>query len=193
MLENAIIKGGFFYGYGRISMNKKKKRLIMRTAILSILAAALVYTLYANFTKDHYEIKKGSEAPNFALVDIEGNKHTLSDYKGQGIFLNFWGTWCKPCEYEMPYMNNQYQKYKDQGVQILAVNVNESALAVQNFVDRHELTFPVMIDKGEVQSAYGVGNLPATLLIDKNGEVIDIITGSMSEQTIQKHMERIKP
>lgn len=176
-------------------MNKKKRRLIMRTIILAILALALVYTLYANFTKDSNEtIKKGDTAPDFALVDLEGNKHKLSDYKGQGIFLNFWATWCKPCEYEMPYMENQYQHYKDQGVQILAVNVDESTLAVEKFVKRHNLTFPVAIDKGsQVLAAYGVDPLPTTFLIDKEGKVVDVLSGSLSETAIQQHMESIKP
>ncbi|AZV44182.1 MULTISPECIES: thiol-disulfide oxidoreductase ResA [Peribacillus] len=176
-------------------MDKKKRRLMMRTVILVLLGAALVYALYTNFTKDTAnQIQMGSEAPNFVLTDMDGNEHKLSDYRGQGVLLNFWGTWCKPCEYEMPYMENQYHAYKDQGVQILAVNVGESNYAVNNFVSRHNLSFPVMIDKGqEVQVAYRVDPLPVTFLIDKEGKVIDRITGSLTEAKIQQHMERIKP
>ncbi|WP_163101043.1 thiol-disulfide oxidoreductase ResA [Peribacillus alkalitolerans] len=173
----------------------KKKRLIMRTIILILLGAALAYTLYANFTKEKDEaVKLNSPAPDFVLNDMEGNKHKLSDYKGQGVFLNFWGTWCKPCEKEMPFMNNQYQKYKDQGVQILAVNVGESEFAVKSFVNDFDLTFPVLIDKkSQVQNAYGVNPLPVTFLIDKDGKVIDSITGTLTEKDIRDLMERIKP
>ena len=79
-------------------------------------------------------------------------------------------------------------------MQILAVNVGESNYAVNNFVSRHNLSFPVMIDKGqEVQVAYRVDPLPVTFLIDKEGKVIDRITGSLTEAKIQQHMERIKP
>ena len=78
---------------------------------------------------------------------MNGEEHKLSDYRGQGVFLNFWGTWCKPCENEMPYMEKQYQTYKNQGIHILAVNVGESDYAVNSFVAKHHLTFPVMIDK----------------------------------------------
>jgi peroxiredoxin len=179
--------GGFCMG--------KKRRLIMRAAILAILGAAIIYTLYANFMKEKNEtVKINSEAPDFVLTDLEGNKHKLSDYKGQGVFLNFWGTWCKPCEKEMPYMDNQYKVYKDQGVQILAVNVGESKFAVNNFVQKHHLSFPILIDsKSQVQNAYSVGPLPVTFLIDKNGKVIDSLTGTLTEKMIQEHMERIKP
>ncbi|MFE4705761.1 thiol-disulfide oxidoreductase ResA [Peribacillus simplex] len=176
-------------------MDKKKRRLISRTIILLLLGAALVFALYTNFTKDKNEsLRKGSDAPNFVLTDMEGKEHKLSDYKGKGVFLNFWGTYCKPCEYEMPYMDNQYKNFKDQGVEILAVNVGESDYAVNNFITKHDLTFPVMIDKGrEVENAYRVDILPVTFLVDKEGKVIDIITGALTEESIQKHMERIKP
>lgn len=163
--------------------------------ILFLLGAALVFTLYTNLTKDkNDQLQIGSKAPNFVLTDMNGNQHKLSDYKGKGVFLNFWGTWCKPCEYEMPYMEKQYQVYKDQGVQILAVNVGESKYAVNHFVSKHHLSFPVMIDKGEeVGSAYHVDPLPVTFLIDKDGKIIDRLTGSLSEENIQQQMERIKP
>ncbi|WHY54958.1 thiol-disulfide oxidoreductase ResA [Peribacillus simplex] len=176
-------------------MDKKKRRLISRTIILLLLGAALVFALYTNFTKDKNEsLRKGSDAPNFVLTDMEGKEHKLSDYKGKGVFLNFWGTYCKPCEYEMPYMDNQYKNFKEQGVEILAVNVGESDYAVNNFITKHDLTFPVMIDKGrEVENAYRVDILPVTFLVDKEGKVIDIITGALTEESIQKHMERIKP
>ncbi|PWW30408.1 peroxiredoxin [Cytobacillus oceanisediminis] len=173
----------------------KKKRLVIRTVILLVLGAAVAYTLYANFTKDQVQkVAVGEKAPDFVLTDMDGEKHRLSDYEGQGVFLNFWGTWCKPCEKEMPYMNNQYKQFKDQGVQVLAVNVGETDLAVNKFSDRYNLSFPIVTDKdGQVQSAYGINPLPATFLIDKEGKVIKYITGEMTEATIKDYMEQIKP
>ncbi|MFP7297793.1 thiol-disulfide oxidoreductase ResA [Neobacillus niacini] len=173
----------------------KKRRLLMRTLILLVLGAAVVYTLYANLTKDDIQkVAVGEEAPDFVLVDMDGKKHQLSDYKGQGVFLNFWGTWCKPCEREFPYINNQYNHYKEQGVQVLAVNISESDLAVNQFADRHKLDFPIVIDKdGQVQTAYNIGTLPATFLIDKNGKVVKYHTGQLLESTVREYMEKIKP
>ena len=175
-------------------MGKKQQRLIMRTSILVILGVALAYTLYANFTKDNKAVAKNQQAPDFVLTDLEGEKHALSDYEGQGVFLNFWGTWCKPCEKEMPYMNNQYEVYKDQGVQILAVNVGEQQLVVENFTEEYGLDFPVLIDKGRaVESAYDVYKLPVTFLVDKDGKVVDVIEQGLTEEMIKQHMEAIKP
>ncbi len=176
-------------------MGRKKRRLIMRTVILSVLILALAFTLYANWSKDENKaVEKGDSAPDFVLTDLEGNEHRLSDYRGQGVFLNFWGTWCKPCEKEMPYMNSQYAHYKEEGVQILAVNVGETELSVENFTNKYGLDFPVMIDKTEqVRLSYGVDPLPTTILIDKEGKIVDELVFGMNEKMIQSQLERIKP
>ncbi len=173
----------------------KKRRLVMRSVILFILVAAVVYTLYANFTKDHRQkVATGDLAPDFVLTDLQGNKHRLSDYRGQGVFLNFWGTWCPPCKKEMPYINNQYQQFKDKGVQVLSVDIQESKLSVNQYADRYRLEFPIMIDTDkEVMNAYGIDPLPATFLIDKNGKVVQYHTGEMTENMVREFMEKIKP
>ncbi|PLR99792.1 thiol-disulfide oxidoreductase ResA [Bacillus sp. T33-2] len=173
----------------------KQKRLITRTVILLILAAAVGYALYSNLTKDDVQkVELNEKAPDFALEDMNGTKHRLSDYEGQGVFLNFWATWCKPCEREMPYIDNQYKQFKDQGVQVLAVDVGESRLAVSKFVERHGLGFPILIDADEqVRQAYGVNPLPITFLIDKEGKVVKIHTGELTEERVQDFMEQIKP
>ncbi len=81
----------------------KKRRLWIRTAILSLLAVAVGFSLYANFTKgDVQKVEIGEKAPDFKLVDLNGEKHRLSDYEGQGVFLNFWGTFCKPWKKNFP-------------------------------------------------------------------------------------------
>jgi peroxiredoxin len=181
-------------GLGGIFLTKQRRKW-MRILVLALLAGAVVYVLFSSLTLGKEKTLKINEtAPNFALTDLDGVKHVLDDYKGQGVFLNFWGTWCKPCEYEMPYMQSQYEVFKDKGVQVLAVNVNESDFVVKNFVERHDLTFPVVIDKdNQVQHQYLIGSLPATFLIDKNGKVVDSTTGSLTEEKIQKMMEKIQP
>ncbi|WP_409270513.1 thiol-disulfide oxidoreductase ResA [Neobacillus sp. SCS-31] len=173
----------------------KKRRLAMRTAILVLLVAAVAYTLYANFTKEERtRAKTGEIAPDFVLTDLEGNQHRLSDYKGQGVFLNFWGTWCKPCEKEMPYINNQYKQFKDRGVEVLAVNIGESNLAVSSFSEKYGLTFPIPLDKdSQVMNAYGVGPLPATFLVDKEGKIVKYHTGQLTEHMVKQYMESIEP
>lgn len=174
---------------------RKKKRLVIRISILTVLIAAVAYTLYSTLTDDEKMlVKAGDKAPDFVLTDLDGQQHRLSDYEGQGVFLNFWGTWCKPCEKEMPYMENQYHEFKDQGVQTIAVNVGESDFQVRNFAEEYNLSFPVVRDaQRDVYDAYSIGTLPTTLLISPEGEVVEVVKGELTEETIASYMEQIKP
>ncbi len=174
---------------------RKKRRLAIRTVILSVLVLSIASVLFLNGKTDERETAAvGQEAPDFVLQDLRGNEYRLSDYRGKGVFLNFWGTWCEPCKTEMPYMEKQYRKYKDQGVEILAVNVGETDLAIEKFAKQYQLSFPIVVDKsGEVQKAYGIYPLPATFLIDPEGKIVDYIEQPMTEEMIGDFMERIKP
>ena len=173
----------------------KQKRFILRTIILSVLVLAIVYTIYNNATKEKVEVLGiGDQAPDFTLLDLNGEEHRLSDYKGQGVFLNFWGTWCKPCAKEMPAMDRQYEIYKEQGVQILAVNIAQSDFEVERFASQYGLDFPIVIDKTKsVMEAYNIDPLPTTLLINPEGEIEQIVRGEMTEQDIAGFMEQIRP
>lgn len=178
-------------------MDKKKKRSITRGVVLIVLLAAIVYTVYTSATKEKVEVlQEGDKAPNFELVDLYESdlKHRLSDYEGKGVFLNFWGTWCEPCKREMPAMSNQYAIYKDQGVEMLAINIAQTEFEVKNFIEGLDVHFPVAIDPTkDVMTQYNVGNLPATILVNPEGEIEKIVTGEMSETQIAAYMESIKP
>lgn len=173
--------------------NKKQKRTIRRGLFLAIFAGIIVLSL-ALTPGQGKGLKVGDVAPNFELVDLDGKVHRLSDYKGQGVFLNFWGTWCAPCKREMPHMESQYQAFENQGVHMLAVNLKNSELEVEAFKNSYGLSFPIALDKTEaVKEAYKVKPLPTTVLIDKEGKVAQIITTEMSEEQIKQYLEMIKP
>ena len=165
----------------------------MRTLILTAIAVAVGLTLYFN-NKDHSVAQAGNATIDFSLEDLAGDKHQLSDYEGQGVMLNFWGTYCAPCEREMPYMESLYQEYSNKGVEILAVNVNEAPLAVNTFVNRYDLSFPILLDRGmDVTGAYGVRPLPTTILINESGMITKVHQGEMTETMIDEFLESIVP
>ena len=172
--------------------NKKRSRLIFRGAVLLLLASAILFSI---FSKDKVKVLAvGDKAPDFELVDTDGNVHRLSDFKGEGVFLNFWGTWCPPCKKEMPYIENQYKEFSEKGVHVLSVNIAESNLKVDTFRDQYGLTFPVVIDKTkDVRDLYNVVPLPTTFLINKDGVIQDIIKQEMSEEEIISLMESVLP
>ena len=178
-------------------MDKKKKRSITRGVILIVLLAAIVYTVYSSLTKDKINVLQVNDpAPDFELVDLYDSnlKHRLSEYKGKGVYLNFWGTWCEPCKEEMPAMSNQYAIYKEQGVEMLAINIAQTDFEVKKFIEGLNVDFPVAIDPNRsVMTAYNVGYLPATILINPEGKIEKIVTGELSEAQIASYMESIKP
>lgn len=172
--------------------NKKRSRLIFRGVVLLLLTAAILFSI---FSKEKVKVLAvGDKAPDFELVDLDGNKHRLSDYAGKGVFLNFWGTWCPPCKREMPYIEDQYQAFKEKGVHVLSVNIAESDLKVNTFRNEYDLTFPIVIDKNkDVKELYNILPLPTTMLIDKDGRITKVITAEMTEKEIISYMESIQP
>lgn len=181
---------------------KKKKRIrnrfIFRIIVLLILAGALVFALVTNFTKDKTVYGIGDQAPDFILEQINHNNEIeeirLSDYRGKGIMLNFWATYCKPCEAEMPYMEQLYPEYKDQGIEIIAVNLQEAELVVNRFVDRYDLTFPIPHDnRGSVRDLYQVGRIPSTYFIDPNGVIVEKVEGALTLELLEGYFKQILP
>jgi peroxiredoxin len=172
----------------------KRTRVVIRTGILLVLLGTLAYTLYQAVFASKEQVAAGSTAPTFALETVDGKEIELNDLKGKGVFLNFWGTWCEPCKKEFPYMASQYREFKDQGIEVIAVNVGESNLAVNNFRKSYGVNFPVAIDKDrQLLEAYDVDPLPTTFLINPEGKVVKVVTGSMTERMIYDYMNMIKP
>lgn len=176
-------------------MDKKKKRSLTRGIILAVLAVAIVYTVVTAVVQDKQEtLKVGAKAPDFQVVDLEGETFRLSDYKGEGVVLNFWGTWCAPCKREFPAMERQYKHFEQLGVNLIAINIEQTDLEVQAYVKNMGMTFPVAIDKTRsILNAYSVKPLPTTILINQEGIVERVITGEMTEAQIVAHFESIIP
>jgi len=128
----------------------------------------------------------GAPAPEIALRDLQGQEVRLSDLHGKIVLLNFWATWCKPCKEEMPAMQASYDKLRDQGFVVLAVNELEDTDKVIEHIRTHGHTFLVVMDHdNRVANQYGVVGLPASFLIDRQGIVREHIFGNlMTEQWI---------
>ena len=135
---------------------------------------------------------------DFTLVDQYGETHTLSDYKGQTVFLNFWATWCPPCKQEMPYIEELYQEYgyNKEDVVILGIAApnlgQESDIAhITNFLEENEYTFPVVMDEdGSMFQAYGLRSFPTTFMIDTNGNVFGYVPSALPKDTMINIIEQ---
>lgn len=193
--------GGMNVNLDDIRKKKKtriKKRFIFRTSILAILVAAIIFALVTNLTKDKTIYRVGDQAPDFRLEQI--NKYhqletiQLSDTHGKGVMLNFWATYCEPCEKEMPYMEKLYADYQEKGIEILAVNLGEAKLTVDRFIDKHDLTFPVLHDrKGQVTDLYKIGPIPTTYFIDPEGKIVEKVEGALTLDRLEGYFMEILP
>ncbi|HLQ73741.1 MAG TPA: thiol-disulfide oxidoreductase ResA [Bacillota bacterium] len=177
---------------------KKRKRLIFRSAILAVLIAAIVFALVTNAKDDKTIYKAGDEAPNFKLEQISKNNELetieLADFKGKGVMLNFWATYCPPCEAEMPYMEELYPEYKEKGVEIIAVSLDATELVVHRFIDKYDLTFPIPHDTtGKVMDLYKVGPIPSTFFIDSEGKIVDKVDGALTLEKLEGYLQEIEP
>ncbi|OHD26383.1 MAG: hypothetical protein A2064_04810 [Spirochaetes bacterium GWB1_66_5] len=120
----------------------------------------------------------------FELQDLKGKYIKLSGLKGKVVFLNFWATWCGPCRTEMPSMQRLYEQLKDQGLEILAVDLQEDKTRVQSFVKELGLTFTVLLDtKGTVGAQYTARAIPTTYLLDRQGFVFARTVGAREWDT----------
>jgi thiol-disulfide isomerase/thioredoxin len=157
-------------------------------AVLAVLTPGILYAdpIAADVAKAFADaglpVLKDSVRPiEFTLPLSEGGgEQKLSDLKGKVVFLNFWATWCGPCRVEMPSMETLYTAYKDQGLLVLAVNVQEQEKDVAAFMKNNKLTFPAALDKsGNVSTRYGVRAIPTTYIIGRDGRIISRISGSL--------------
>lgn len=133
----------------------------------------------------------GELAPEFTLVNMEGERVSLADYRGQVVVLNFWATWCPPCREEKPTMERLYQQFKDDGLVFLAINVEENGhQVVSEYLMNNSFSFPILLDgKAEVQGMYGVFRYPESYIIDRDGTVVEHIIGGrdwMESSTYRK-------
>ena len=129
-------------------------------------------------------------APDFTVLDMDGNSVQLSDYFGKPLIINFWATWCGPCKSELPAFNNMYEKYKDD-VNFLFVNLTdgsrETIEGVTQFMEDEGYTFPVYFDTTmEAATAYGAYSIPMTILIDDEGVPVHSQAGALPEDAIEQ-------
>lgn len=130
-------------------------------------------------------------APDFELKDLDGQNVRLSNFQGKPVLINFWATWCGPCRFEMPVIQSRYEKYQDE-FEILAVNFDEPAGEVQQFVDELEISFTILLDPGgKIQREYRVRGYPTTYLIDSEGLVRIQHIGFMNESQLDQYLSEI--
>ncbi|WP_070327117.1 redoxin domain-containing protein [Exiguobacterium aurantiacum] len=178
------------------AMAHKKKRSFWRLMIMTMVlfAGAVVIMQLIEQAGNDGRVEAGDDAPNFKLVSLDGATMVEREtYDGKGMLLNFWGTFCEPCEKEMPVVQDNYATLQNMGVDFWAVNVGETPLRVDNFINDLgvELDYPILMDtRSEVEKAYGIYNLPVTFVIDADGKVIEKYEGELTKEKLLELAEK---
>jgi thiol-disulfide isomerase/thioredoxin len=137
---------------------------------------------------------KGKPAPAFSLVDLDGKKVTLAQFKGHPVVVNFWATWCGPCKLEMPWFEQMNQKYKGQGLIILGLSqdTGTGVAEITKAAKKVGVTYPILQPDDSVPKLYGgVDYLPETFYVDSKGVIIEETAGAPTKDQIEADVKKL--
>lgn len=155
----------------------------------SILFVSFLFASRAGISGQNFQA-----APDFRISDLEGKTHTLNDYRGKILLINFWATWCPPCRAEIPDFVEVYAAEKDKGLAILGISVDDlPASELQNFVQRYKINYPVALATSEIINQFQPGEfIPTTIIIDKNGRIRHKHVGLLDKKTLLKYLNLLR-
>jgi cytochrome c biogenesis protein CcmG/thiol:disulfide interchange protein DsbE len=145
---------------------------------------------------------QGKPAPPFTLDDLSGNKHSLAEFKGRALAINFWATWCAPCKVETPWLIDLRNRYAAQGFEVLGISADDidrgdpqklsgEKQEIARFVQRMQMPYPVLIDGGSISDPYGgLDALPTTFFVNSNGIVVAAQMGMTSKDELERNIKK---
>lgn len=187
---------------------KSKKKLFVLAVVFVVLmagAAVLYNSLSENAESNIAESKEKGEtsangdesmAPDFVVYDSEGNEVRLSDMRGKPCVLNFWASWCGPCQSEMPDFDSKYRELGDE-INFMMVNLTdgqrETVETAEACIAENGYAFPIYFDShSEAAYAYSVDTIPATYFIDAEGRLVSYANGALSAESLEQGIDMIR-
>ncbi len=158
--------------------------------------AAMLALLIASCSRPSPKISGSSDrkvAPAFTLRDSSGAQVTLADYKGKVVLLNFWATWCGPCQVEIPWFVEFEQKYKDRNFAVLGVSFDDDGwISVRPYMAAHKINYRIMIGSDQLSQVYGgVDSLPTSFIIDRSGRIAATHVGLVDKRDYQDEILKL--
>ena len=157
----------------------------------SFILAVLIMAVLIGCTKRDVR-STGNVAPDFTLQDLSGKDIKLSDYKGKVVLLDFWATWCPPCRASIPGLEKIHKAYKDKGLVILAVSLDQGDWdSVKSFTTDYGITYIVLRGTEDVSEKYQVRTIPMLLVLDKEGRIQKRYLGFGNDQDLEDDIRSI--
>jgi peroxiredoxin len=129
---------------------------------------------------------------DLTLQDMNGHAVRLADYKGKIILLNVWATWCGPCQLEIPELIETYAKYKDQGVVVLGVSLDDTAQMLRDYAPKMQMNYPLLLMQDDFDAAYGpIFGVPVTFFIDRDGTITRRHFGPVSKEQVDREIKSL--
>lgn len=176
--------------------NKKDKALFLIIPGAGLIVMALIGVLLSlgpgknvgnsnSITFPPIEVNQA--APELTLNTLDGDQVSLENFRGDVVLLNNWATWCPPCRMEMPEFNAYYNKYKDQGFQVLAVEAGQPEQEVRTFVEENQLDFLILLDpENKSLEMFQNSSLPNSYVMDREGKLRLVWLGAINEATLEE-------
>ena len=176
-----------------VKQTRKTLPLILIGLGLILIAVSAFFILRDNPPQTDFStvpVKVNYRAPELTLTDTQGSVHSLSDYRGEVVLINLWATWCIPCKEEMPALQTFYNKNKDNGFVVIAINDGDSTPDVLQFAKDYDLIFPIWLDPTYIatEQAFKTMNLPSSFVIGRDGTVQLMWVGGISLALLEKHI-----
>lgn len=164
-----------------------------RKLFLSLLALAICGGVFlaarAKFRAQHSGLASQPLAPDFTLTDLSGKPLTLSSYRGKVVLLDFWATWCDSCRDEIPRFIALQDKYRDRGLEIIGVSMDDTPEPVREFQERFRMNYPVVMGSARIGELYGgILGLPVAFLIAGDGRIYARHFGATDTASLEKEI-----
>ncbi len=173
---------------------KSSRPLLWTGVAAAAIAAAILLVLIFGLHRDPRVIPSplvGGQAPEFSLPLFDGGTLATPVLRGRVVVINFWASWCFPaCYEEAPHLQRIWDRYRDRGVVVVGVNIQDQDRPARDFIARFEQTFPNGVDRlGKISIDYGVYGVPETFLIDRKGRIVHKYAGAVTEETLASEIE----
>ena len=169
--------------------------LLAGLGLIALIAVALILRSNQGVVIDPLDafilppVEVNQPAPELTLFDLDGKEVSLSDFKGDVVLINNWATWCPPCREEMPEFKIYYDKYKDRGFQIVAIEAGDPEADVRNFVEQEGLDFVILLDpENKSLITFQHNTLPNSFVIDRDGNLRLAWLGAINGPTLEKYV-----